>query len=146
MKLHEIIEYLNEYQDGRDAYTVVALVRREEAPPDEEMPYDAVPIVDVEVDHSDSEINLIIEPPEHRAAGRPALSLRDFSSRLQSLLPEHRDYALVTACELPELDDEYVFRLDTPVVAIAISEEDRRMALVQWYEGIEEELGLGTDA
>ena len=106
-----------------------------------------MPVVDMFVDHDDSEIDLIIDPPDRETArsARPS-TLSEFANRVQALpggVPEIT--RSVPDAKSRERVGGYSFRIDVPIVGVFTNQEKHAFGFLQWFDGFEEEFGLDAD-
>ena len=140
MRLSDLLDELQQDGEQLGDYRVAALVRDREVPIDDAHPFDEQPVSTVHVDEDDGEINLILASP-----GESGLSVEALAERLGALPAEHGDRPLFTGTIEEVPDEDYDLRHDVPVVGIAIDDTGKTFGLLQWYEGIDEELGPDTE-
>jgi len=140
MKLKSILKDLEKSQRQNPHGEVVVMVYNPSADLDVKFKYNPLPVVDVHVEHADSEINLMIESSD--SGKSRVLSVQELSARLKALPRKCGKYNLCTGFNVPEKIDDYSIRLDIPIIGLVTHETNATFGFLQWFSGFEEELGM----
>lgn len=141
MKLKDLINDLNQHRENREQYSARVLVRNPDVAPDAHwsLRYDKNPIIDIYIDHDDSEIDIIIKHPGQKDNAHPWLTLAEFSARLEGLPAKCKNYTVCVGCWTTEPQDEFSIRVDVDIVGVVTSKENLFFGLIQWHPGCLEE-------
>ena len=92
--------------------------------------YEEIPIKDVIVDKEGQEINLISNQNKEQSNKKlSTLILKEFYKKIEAFMPDCADYELYET--QPEIEvDEYWFRLDVPIIAYGIDDDDECIGLI----------------
>ena len=138
MKLIGLLKKLELAQQKHEQCKVVVMVRDQKAKPEVKFKYNQFPIVDVLIDHGDSEIDIVFETDDSSTG----LSLQDLSKRLHALPKKCRKYNIFSGNLVPAAIDGYSIRVDVQIIGTVTHETNRVLGLLQIFEGFEKEFGL----
>ncbi len=90
------------------------------------------PIIDIDIEKEEKEITLISnELSEDSHQKKAPILLKDLYNRLVPYKKKYTDFELFSGSSNIQFDDEYYGRLDTPLVAFGVNEEDKEFVLIQ---------------
>ncbi len=90
------------------------------------------PILEIDVEVDEKEITLIsTELAENTDQKREPLSLKGLYNLLISQKEKHSTFELFSGSAMVAIDDEHYGRLDTPLVAFGVNDDDKEFVLVQ---------------
>lgn len=138
MKLIGLLKDLELAQQKHEQCKVVVMVRDQKAKPEVKFKYNQFPIIDVIVDHDDSEIDIVFES-DNSSRG---LSLQDLSKRLHALPKKCKKYNIFSGTLVPAAIDGYSIRVDVQIIGTVTHETNPILGLLQFFEGFEKEFGL----
>ena len=86
-------------------------------------------VLDIEVEEKDPEINLITN--QNGNTESKVLTLSTLFSRLNSLMPQHREHLIFSCSAKTYFDKTHWLKLDVPLIAVGWDHQGQHFGLVQ---------------
>ena len=133
MKLPEVIAALEAEMPAHAGWRVAVLTRDRSEPTEDEQGVQAFPVLEIFVDDTDRDINLVTS--EDAPAGSPTpdgMTLEELLNGLLKLAEACGDFSVYSRSDLVPVDDEYNVRIDCPLVGVALNPETAVFGFLQW--------------